>query len=263
MQIAITVLIAIIGLIVGSFLNVVILRLHAGKQFVKGRSECPKCHHALEPLELIPVLSWLVLRGRCRHCSKPISRQYPLVELATATLFVLAYLTQPHHDLAQALILVVWFYIIASFMVLTVYDLRWYLLPDKVLLPLVLPAAALCIGEGLHHHSWALPLHTLAAAGLFGGGFYLLAFASKGRWMGGGDIKLAFLMGLLLGLQKTTLAMFLAFDSAAIVALGLILLHRKNRNDLIPFGPFLMAGTLATYYWGSAIIQWYLHANGF
>jgi prepilin signal peptidase PulO-like enzyme (type II secretory pathway) len=263
MQVAITVLIAAAGLIVGSFLNVVVLRLHAGKQFVKGHSECPNCHHVLGPLELIPVVSWLLLRGRCRHCHKPISPQYPLVELATAALFVAAYLTQPHHDVANVVVLLIWLYIIASFIVLTVYDLRWYLLPDKVLLPLLVPAAAICLGEALHHHSGALLLHTITASVLFGGFFYLLALVSKGRWMGGGDIKLAFVMGLLLGLQKTALAMFVAFDVAALVGVGLILVHRKKSSDLIPFGPFLMGGTLVAYYWGSPLIHWYLQASAF
>jgi len=263
MQVAITVLIAVAGLIVGSFLNVVILRLRAGKQFVKGHSECPKCHHVLGPLELAPVFSWLVLRGRCRHCARPISPQYPLVELTTGALFAAAYLTQPHRSAAEVLVIIVWLYVIASFVVLTVYDLRWYLLPDRVLLPLLAPAAALGIGQAIYHHSGTLLLHTITAAVLFGGGFYLLALVSKGRWMGGGDIKLAFVMGLLLGLQRTALAMFVAFDAAAIIGVALILVHRKKSSDLIPFGPFLMGGTLLAYYWGTPILHWYLQTNAF
>lgn len=263
MHIVITVLAGVAGAVIGSFLNVVALRLHGGKQFITGHSECPKCHRPLGALELIPVLSWLVLRGRCHHCGKPISPQYPLVELATATLFVIAYLSQPHHAPWDIVVLALWLYIIASFIVLTIYDLRWYLLPDRVLLPIIAPAMAINLGEAIRHHSAVLFTHPLAAAVFFGGGFYLLAAVSKGKWMGGGDVKLAFIIGLLLGFQKSILAMFVGFDSAAIIGVALILAHRKKRTDMIPFGPFLMAGTLVAFFWGSAIIRWYLHATIF
>lgn len=262
MQAVITVFVAVSGLIVGSFLNVVILRLHAGKAFVAGRSACPRCKHVLGPLELIPVASWLALRGRCTHCRKGISIQYPLVELATAILFTAAYVAHPLHTGANLLELVLWLYVIGSFIVLAVYDLRWYLLPDKVLLPLIVPAVAMLIGQALIAHSVTAIIYPIVAAILFGGAFYLLAAVSKGRWMGGGDIKLAFVMGLLLGLQRTALAMFIAFDSAAIIGVILIIIHRKKRSDLIPFGPFLIAGTLAAYYWGTPIMQWYFHLSG-
>ena len=262
MHVTITIFAGIIGLIVGSFLNVVILRLHAGKAFIKGRSACPHCKHVLGPLELVPVLSWLALGGRCKHCHKAISVQYPLVELATAILFAVASLTHPFNTGADLLELVFWLYIIGSLIVLTVYDLRWYLLPDKVLLPLIIPAVAMLIAQALIAHSFSAIMYPIAAAVLFGGAFYLLAAVSKGRWMGGGDIKLAFVMGLLLGLQRTALALFIAFDTAAIVGVVLIAIHRKKRSDLIPFGPFLVLGTLAAYYWGTPILHWYLQVSG-
>lgn len=101
----------------------------------------------------------------------------------------------------------------------------------------------------------------MAAVG-FGGAFYLLALVSRGRWMCGGDIKLAFVMGLLLGAQRLALAMFVAFDTAAVAGIVLIALRRKHRRDYLPFGPFLVAGTLAAYYWGTPILHWYLQASG-
>lgn len=246
-----------IGLVVGSFLNVVILRLHAGRDFTKGRSSCPHCHHVLSPLELIPVASWLALRGRCRACGKPISIQYPLVELLTAGVFLLAYLTHPVYTYGDLIILILWLYILGSLIVLTVYDLRWYLLPDKVLLPLIVPALAILIGEALISHSPHVIFGPVLAALIFGGGFYLLAAVSKGRWMGGGDIKLAFVMGLLLGLQKTSLAMLVGFVSAAVIGVVLIGLGRKTRRDHIPFGPFLILGTVLAYTWGTQLLVWY------
>jgi leader peptidase (prepilin peptidase)/N-methyltransferase len=235
---------ALMGLFVGSFLNVVILRVHAGKDFVKGRSACPHCHHELGPSELVPVLSWLALRGRCRHCGKPISPQYPLVEALTALVFGLSAWTLPLDTPTQILAFILWLYVAGSLIVLAVYDLRWYLLPDKILLPLIVPALAIASLYAVATGSWAVLWKPLLAAGLFGGAFYALAVVTRGKGMGGGDIKLAFIMGLLLGLQKTSLAMLIAFNVAAIVGLGLILAGRKGRGSQIPFGPFLILGTL-------------------
>jgi len=253
----VVVVLAIIGLVAGSFINVVILRLHAGKDFTRGRSSCPKCGHVLSPLELVPVLSWLALRGRCKACGQRISVQYPLVELLTAILFALAYLTHPFGTYGELLQLILWLYVLGSLVVLAVYDLRWSLLPDKVLLPLIIPAVAILLGEVLIAHAAWVAIGPVVAAVAFGGAFYLLAAVSKGRWMGGGDIKLAFVMGLLLGLKETALAMLIAFVSAALIGVALIALGRKTRRDLIPFGPFLIAGTIIAYLFGSSIITWY------
>lgn len=255
--------IALIGLIVGSFLNVVILRLHEGKQFTKGRSACPHCKHQLGVLELIPVVSWIVLRGKCKNCGKPISIQYPLVELATAALFVALYLSHIPATYGNLIVLLLWAYITASLIVLAVYDLRWYLLPDKVMLPIIIPAAAILVSQFALTGHYKTALYPLGAALIFGGGFYALAAVSKGRWMGGGDIKLAFVMGLLLGLQKTALAMLIAFWGAALIGILLIVAGRRKRSDHIPFGPFLIAGTLAAYFYGANIIHWYLSMSGF
>jgi leader peptidase (prepilin peptidase)/N-methyltransferase len=262
MQVAIAIFIGVIGLIVGSFLNVVILRLHAGTQFARGRSICPRCKHVLSALELIPLVSWLLQRGRCRHCSKPVSIQYPLVEASTAILFVLAYLTHVPGTYSDLIILGLWFYIIASFIVLAVYDLRWYLLPDKVLLPIIIPAAIILIGEAIPTKALAVVYGPVLAALLVGGAFYALAAVSRGKWMGGGDIKLVFVMGLLLGLQRTAVAMAIGCISAAIVGVFLIAIKRKSRQDSIPFGPFLIAGTLIAYLYGGQILSWYLGVSG-
>lgn len=248
---------AIAGLVVGSFLNVVILRLHAGRDFTKGRSSCPKCGHVLSVMELVPVISWLALRGRCKACGRRISVQYPLVELLTAALFVLAYLTHGFGTYGELLELLLWLYVLSSLVVLAVYDLRWSLLPDKILLPIIIPAGAILLGEVLIARAPWIAIGPILAAVVFGGGFYLLAAVSKGKWMGGGDIKLAFVMGLLLGLQRTFVAMLIAFVSAAIIGIILIAAKRKSRRDAIPFGPFLIAGTVAAYFWGTQLIIWY------
>jgi leader peptidase (prepilin peptidase) / N-methyltransferase len=252
----------VLGLFVGSFLNVVVLRLHAGKDFVKGRSECPKCHHRLSPLELIPLFSWIALRGRCKNCHKPISAQYPLVELATGVIFAITVATQAPHSPVDWLLSTILLVVVSCLIILAVYDLKWYLLPDKVLLPLVIPALLIAAISSYATHSRGPLIGSVSAAILFGGFFYGIAAVSDGKWMGGGDIKLAFVMGLLLGVQKTLLAMLIAFNSAAIIGVTLILLKRKTRRDLIPFGPFLIAGTLVALWYGGSIIDWYVKANG-
>lgn len=252
----------IFGLIVGSFLNVVILRLRAGKQFVGGRSECPHCGHTLKWYELIPVISWLIQRGRCRSCGKVISFQYPLVELITATLFTLSFIQFNFLTVADVIMFGMWLYILSSMIVLAVYDIRWYLLPDKVLLPLIVPALAMAIGSAIISGSTQPVIGPIMAAFLFGGFFYALAAFSNGKWMGGGDIKLAFVMGLILGVQKTALAMFIAFVSGAVIGLIIVALRKKtNKSRYIPFGPFLIAGTTVAYLYGTPIIQWYLDAS--
>ena len=262
MSLIVILFVALAGLMIGSFANVVILRIHAGKNFAKGRSECPDCKHVLSPLELIPLFSWLALRGKCRHCHKPISKQYPVVEFLTALTFVAIYLHQDPVTALQFAIMALWWYIFTSLIILAVYDLRWQLLPDKVLLPVIAPAMGLLAINALTTGQWSALIHPVAAALLFGGWFYALAAVSGGKWMGGGDIKLAFVMGLLLGLQDTALAMLVAFISAAIVGVAMIMFGRKDRKDQIAFGPFLIAGTLVAYLWGEPIIGWYLGLTG-
>lgn len=252
----------ILGLFIGSFLLVVADRLHAKRSFVYGRSDCPSCHHKLGPLELIPLISWLALGGRCKHCKKPIPAKYPLVELLTGLVFLLTVSRHLPSTPIQYLNLALWLFIGSSFVVLAVYDLQWYILPDRVLLPLIAPALVIASLTALQTHSWQVLIGPIVAALIFGGGFFGIAAISGGRWMGGGDIKLAFIMGLLLGIQKTALAMFIAFNAAAIVGLTLIALKRKTRRDMIPFGPFLIAGTLVAYWFGGDIINWYLRISG-
>jgi prepilin signal peptidase PulO-like enzyme (type II secretory pathway) len=258
----IAIAVGLVGLFVGSFLDVVVNRLHAGRDFVQGRSECDHCKRELRWFELIPVASWVLQGGRCRHCHKRLRWEYPAVELITAVLFGLSTAAFEFHTYGDIGVFLLWLYVLGSMIVLAVYDVKWYLLPDKVLLPLIAPAAAIIIGEALTQRSLMVALGPVLAALLFGGAFYSLAAVSKGKWMGGGDIKLAFVMGLLLGLQRTSLAMLVAFNSAAIVGVALLLAHRKRSRDVIPFGPFLIGGTIVAYLWGDQIIAWYLNVSG-
>ncbi len=262
----------IYGLMIGSFINALVWRLHqreareekgaSRKPSVeprvsvwKGRSACPGCQHQLAAKDLVPVLSWLALKGKCRYCHKPISHQYPIVEALTAGLFVLSYLALRPVGFELWLQFGFWLYILTILIALAVYDWRWLILPDRWLLPaLALSLSYIVVMAALGDlNPWSHLLAGLAA----GGSFYGLVAVSHGRWMGGGDIKLAALMGLLLGWANLALAMLIAFNSAALIGLLLIGLKLKTRRDYIPFGPFLCLGTVIAFIYGQTFIGWY------
>lgn len=247
------------GIIIGSFLNALVWRIYIGKSIAKGRSACPDCGHELAVKDLVPVVSWLWLRGKCRYCRKAISMQYPLVELLTGGLFAISYYSLGPVGLLGWAHFLVWLFILSGLIVLAVYDLRWMILPDKVMLPVILGAGALLLLNLVREFEWSTLTTSLLGALILGGCFYAIAGFSKGRWLGGGDIKLAFFMGLLLGVQKGILAMFLAFNLAAIIGVGLIGLKLKSRKDVIPFGPFLVLGAVVSFLLGNEIIAWYLY----
>ena len=243
------------GIIIGSFVNALVWRIHEHRSISHGRSMCPACHHQLGVLDLVPVLSWLALRGKCRYCHKPISTQYPVVELLTGGLYALSYMHIAPNSVSQWVGFVFWLYILTVLVILSIYDLRWMLLPDSVLVPAIGVSLVWALWQ------WVGPSHSpsnLLAGLLAGGTFYAIAAISNGRWMGGGDIKLATLMGLVLGLGKLAVAMFFGFNLGAICGLVLIVSKLKKRSDHIPFGPFLASATVLAMLYGSQIINWYL-----
>jgi leader peptidase (prepilin peptidase)/N-methyltransferase len=253
----------LLGLLIGSAINAFVWRLYVGRSWVHGRSECPDCHHQLAARDLVPVLSWLTLGGKCRYCRAPI-KDHPVVELATAATFALsAYVLVPQiQGPAGWVQLGFWLLMLVLLIVLAVYDLRWMILPDKVMLPLILLAFVYGLAMAVLHHAPAMLVDYLVAAVAAGGTFYAIVFFSKGRAMGGGDIKLAFAMGLILGLAGTAVALLVAFNVAAIVGISLIALRRRGRRDQIPFGPFLAGATVVAFLYGAGLVQWYLQLNG-
>jgi leader peptidase (prepilin peptidase)/N-methyltransferase len=251
------------GLLFGSAINAMVWRLYVGRSWVKGRSECPDCHHQLAARDLVPVFSWLALRGKCRYCRAPI-KDHPLVELATAGLFALSvYAWLPRlQGPVDAVQLGFWLVMLVMLIILAVYDLRWMILPDKVTLPLIVVAFMYCLVLAAMNHAPGMLADHLAAAVLAGGAFYAIVFFSRGRAMGGGDIKLAFAMGLILGLSQTAVALLVAFNVAALVGIGLMVVRRRGRRDQIPFGPFLAGATVVAFLYGMPMIDWYLRLNG-
>jgi prepilin signal peptidase PulO-like enzyme (type II secretory pathway) len=238
------------GLVIGSFLNCVIYRLEVKKGFLGGRSYCPDCKHILSWQDLIPVFSFLILKGKCRHCDKKISIQYPLIELGTGLLFLLVFW---HFGLE--LIFGFWILISIFLIIIFVYDLKHYIIPDKIIYPAIIIAMIfrLFTGYGL------LVTGYLLSAFIAAGFFLLIVLISRGKWMGVGDIKLAFLIGLLLGYPNTLLALFLAFLIGAIIGVGLIGLKKKTIKSELPFGPFLILGIYLALFFGEKIINWYFN----
>ena len=248
----------IFGLIVGSFLNSVIYRLEQGQSFIKGRSFCPHCKHQLSWQDLIPVFSFLILKGRCRYCQKKISWQYPLVEFFTGILFVLIFSRSEGARLAQFDWAAIFNFIIASFLiVIFVYDLKHYIIPDKVIYPAIVAAFLFRIWN---FGNWDLFGILNLVFGILPSLFFLaIIIFSQGKWMGLGDFKLAVLMGLFLGWPDIIVALFSAVFLGAIIGIGLIISKEKTLKSEVPFGPFLVFGTFLALFWGGKIINFYLN----
>ena len=246
----------IFGLIIGSFLNSIIYRLRTGESFLSERSYCPYCKHQLSWQDLIPIFSFLILRGKCRYCQKPISWQYPLVELITGIISLFIFIEDG--PLSGSL----YYLIISCFLIIIfVYDLRHYIIPDRVIYPAIFVVIIwyLLFGIIFKQFSNYYILTTIYSATGAAAFFLAIVLVSHGKWMGVGDIKLAFFMGLFLGFPNILVALFLAFFIGAIIGVGLIATGKKTLKSEVPFGPFLVTGTFAAMFWSQSIINWYLH----
>jgi prepilin signal peptidase PulO-like enzyme (type II secretory pathway) len=184
------------------------------------------------------------------------------VELATALAFGVSGYVLTLAGRLDGVTVGFWAVMLMMLIVLAVYDKRWMILPDKVMMPLLVVAFAYDLVAASLAHSPQLLAGYLAAACVAGGFFYAIVFFSKGRGMGGGDIKLAFVMGLILGPANTAVAMLLAFNVAAIVGVAMIIIRKRKRRDQIPFGPFLVGGTVVAYLYGEELVDWYLRLSG-
>lgn len=249
-------LVGILGAVVGSFLNAAEWRFGTGQTVARGkngweRSRCRSCSATLQPAELIPVFSFLFLRGRCRTCKQRISWQYPLVEAAAAALFAFTAL-----QFGASLETIVYAMFISILLFLFLVDLKYHVLPDAVTLPAVVTAVAWVI---LQRHDVT---DSIIGAGIAGGFFALQYVFSRGRWIGAGDIRLGILMGILLGWEKTLLALFIAYVCGALVASVLLALGRAKRTTRLPFGTFLTVATAAAIFFGDSMVGWYRELIG-
>ena len=253
----------LLGLAVGSFLNVIIWRLEQGMDVVRLRSHCPNCKHVLGVVDLIPFLGFFIRRGRCRYCNVKISWQYPVVELATGMVFVIGALRILEFPFSPAsLVSLLYFFAIAAVLIaLAVYDFNYYLIPNIFVLLLLL--LALIFQLVLVPFGIAAPLTSRSpidlAIGVAISGFLFLLYAvSRGAWMGFGDVKLGFALGTLLGYPLIIEALLLAFISGGIVGIVLILTGQKTLKSHLPFGPFLAFAALFVVLWGKEFLALYL-----
>jgi len=247
---------ALLGMALGSFYNVLVDRLPAGKSIIKPASHCPACGVKLKVPDLVPVVSYLALKGRCRYCRTAIPRRMLLVELATGAMFLLLYLFYGlNPELAVALLY------FSLLLLIFIIDLEHQLILNVILYPSALAVLVinLCWPDtGITRGFF----NGLAGAGAGLLLFLLIVIASRGG-MGLGDVKMAGLMGLMLGFPGIFVGIFLAVVSGGLIAGIMLVLKRKNKREPIPFGPFLSLGTMAAILWGRPILDWYLGFFGF
>lgn len=251
------------GAIIGSFLNVLILRLPEQRS-VSGRSACPSCGHALSPFDLVPVFSFLLLRGSCRYCGRSISPRYVLIEVVTAIGFAVIVAALLPLSVANLWQLSFWFVVFAVCVVTFVIDFERYLILNSVTgLGIVLALVCLVAGAAFAGQSIGPVLLSRVWGALFGFvSFWLLWKLSRGRLLGYGDVKFTLFMGVVLGFPLVIPALLFAFWLGALYALPLLMLKRKNLQSKLPFGTFLAPALLLASIVGERVIQWYGGVSG-
>jgi prepilin signal peptidase PulO-like enzyme (type II secretory pathway) len=249
----------IFGLFFGSFLGVVTDRLKNGESIISGRSHCEKCKKELGVLDLIPVLSFIFLLGRCRYCKTKLSFIYPLIELSTGIIFSLIFYFFKNESI---LTLLYYYTIISGFIVIFYSDLKYGIIPDKVVIPLSIISL---IYISLINPVLLIPnlISGIGALIFFIVISYVFFILTKKESMGGGDVKLSLLLGLFLGLPGIVVSLYLAFLTGAIISIILILWKKKTfLKDSLPFGPFLIMAALISFFFGSFIFQLALRILG-
>lgn len=246
----------IFGLIIGSFLNSVVYRIDDIKTMLTHRSHCPHCKREIRWYDLVPLISFMVLEGKCRECGKKISWQYPLVELATAILFLTIFLNFGLTFYTLFLLI-----ISAFLIVIFVVDFKEMMIPDIAVFSAIGIWILIWIFSVIPGLNFNLPqtftsylLGGLIAAGFIGA----IVLVTKGKGMGIGDIKLAFLLGFVIGWPMVVINLFSAFIIGSIVGLILLALKIKKLKSELPFAPFLIIGFYVAVFWGERIIDWYV-----
>ncbi len=238
----------ILGIIFGSFLNAFLWRTRKEISFGSGRSICPECGKQLRWFHNFPILSFIFLGGKCAFCKRKISWQYPAIEFTLGLLFVFSAWFYSFDYLLMSRDFFILFFLLAVF----VYDLRYQEIWDRMT---IFPAGILFVLSLIF--SWQTWQSMLIGI-LIGGGFFLLQFViSKGRWIGGGDIRLGVFMGVILGWPLTLFAVMLAYMIGAIFSIPLLMMKKKTLASKVPFGTYLCVATFVAVYWGSGIIEWY------
>jgi len=244
----------VFGLIIGSFLNVCIYRVPREKSIVSPPSACPGCGSPINPWDNIPVISYIILAGKCRHCGVKISLRYPTVELLNGLMYSAVLL---HFGIGWHLPLL--FALISAMIVITFIDLDFQIIPDVITLPgmlIGLAAAQFFLPDPFARYSLLGFTSSLIGLVAGGGSFYLIAILSRGG-MGGGDVKMMAMVGAFMGWKGVFLTTLLGSLTGSLVGIALMLFKGKGRKTKIPFGPFLAMGSLVTLFFGRMIIDWY------
>lgn len=243
----------LLGIAFGSFANVIIMRLRTGeKGIMTGRSHCPKCQHLLHFFDLIPLFSWLFLKGKCRYCSQPIAKQYPLIELILGLIFAFVYLGFVFSGIQNWFYLIWLLFIFFTLFLIFVYDFLYMEIPDEISLPTILILFGFTF----------FPFTPTWQAAFAGASIPLLFFGvqfvvSKGKWIGEGDFRLGIIMGLILGWKLTIVALCFAYILGSIIGVFVLSLKIKKLSSQLPFGPFLILGTILSLIWGTQALNWY------
>ena len=241
------IIIFLVGLSVGSFLNVVIFRLEDLKSIVNERSHCTKCKKTISWYDLLPLLSFMILKGKCRNCSEKISWQYPLVELSVGIIALLTYI-----NFGLSFQSLFYFVVFALLTVVFVVDINTQMVPEEF----VWVALAIAVLGSWHFGGFGVL--NMIYGGVIGGIIpAFLVIVSKEKWMGAGDIKIGLLLGLLVGFPSAVLMVFLSFILGSIVGLLFIIKRRKSLKDSLPFAPFLISSGFLTLLWGHYVLSWY------
>jgi prepilin signal peptidase PulO-like enzyme (type II secretory pathway) len=270
-MLSVALILFVLGAACGSFINALLWRLHeqtkkgkkkANLSIINGRSICPNCNHQLAWYDLVPLVSWLILGGKCRYCKKAISPQYPLVELLTALVFALSYVLWPS-DLnvpGQVLLLVTWLIVSIGLIALAIYDLKWTLLPNRIIYPTLVVAVlgrgayVLLYEKNVWHALFLWAFSVVIASGVF----FALYTISKGKWIGFGDVRLGLITGTVLADPQKSLAMlFLASLIGTVIILPSLATKKRNLASRLPFGPFLIAATAILVIYGDSLLDWY------
>ncbi|MCL4354620.1 prepilin peptidase [Patescibacteria group bacterium] len=241
----------ILGLAIGSFLNVAIDRLPKNKTILKGRSYCDYCKKTLKWYDLVPVFSYISLKGKCRYCKKKLSIQYPVVEIAASLLFLFMYFytITGFYQNPDVIYMIIFNFLLVSFLiVIFTTDIKYGIIPDKVLI--VLTVVLIIFKLVFMQQIFINNLLSGVGAFVF---FLALYYATKEKGMGFGDVKFAFIIGFLVGFPNVITALYMAFLTGAFTSIILILLGKKRYSNAVPFGPFLSGSLFVVYLWGDKI----------
>ncbi len=259
----ITIYFFIIGLCFGSFALATAWRIKKNKDFVKQRSECENCHHKLSASDLVPLFSWIFMRGKCRYCGNKLSALLPLAELTGGIFFGLSFFAWPYalNGVLAITGFVLWCVSLVLLLILFFYDLQWTILPNKVMYPLWAVSLIYALTNFAGHASWMFIVNILGAIAVSFGIFYVFFTVSKGTWIGYGDVRLGIAIGLLVSTPaKSAIVLFIASVVGILFSLpGLVTGSRKLASK-IPFGPLLIIGLVFTMLYGQQLIDWYMHS---